>query len=180
MKALNPTELTEDERLNIMFKIVEASGALWHHGISHQDVAPRNVIICGEPYSSPDLRVYLIDFNMAQLDRLTSDYLWKGDMKIPKNRYPLPISPILRWWGGIPNFQSLPGFLAGGPMVWRNGMRVSGIAIMDLLCIFLWFEIVRIHLGRRIVHKRIVSITRSTLRGRRKKRAIPRFELFGE
>ena len=114
MKDLDPTQLTEEERLNIMFKVIEAENTLYHHGISHTDVYPRNVMILSPPHSlsSPDLRVCLIDFNMSTLARLESR-IYEGDNKIPKNRYRLPLSPIFRWWGSMDEFQQygwLPGF----------------------------------------------------------------------
>jgi len=80
MLDIDPTKLSEHERLNILFKAIEAEHTLWLHGITHCDFYPRNIMICGEPFGSPDIRICIIDFNQTRVARFESDYFYKGEI----------------------------------------------------------------------------------------------------
>ncbi|KAF2654342.1 hypothetical protein K491DRAFT_759071 [Lophiostoma macrostomum CBS 122681] len=121
MEDVDATKLTEDEKNNMMIKLVEGESELSFHGIEHNDIAPRNVIIgppvclsgmrseaSRNPPSARDSvdrmklfgssnRVCLIDFNLSTVDRLKSSY----DPLQPHQR----LSPVMRWWSKINEFR---------------------------------------------------------------------------
>ncbi len=51
MLDLDPYQLVEEQKIDAMVKAVEANNALHHHGLSHADFCPRNII-----YSDRDLK----------------------------------------------------------------------------------------------------------------------------
>ncbi|KPM42357.1 hypothetical protein AK830_g4236 [Neonectria ditissima] len=77
------------QRLNILAKAMEIDTTLWHHGIRHRDLAPRNIMLVGENMDIKIPRVVLVDFNQAVcLNRL-------GKPRVTKK---LPVSPRYRYW----------------------------------------------------------------------------------
>ncbi|KAN0073259.1 hypothetical protein V8E54_008479 [Elaphomyces granulatus] len=90
MQDLNPNDLTEEERSNVMVKAVDAESTIAFHGVQHRDFVPRNVICSGNDLLSADLRVSIIDFNVSVVTRLA--YSWT-----PSDNAQLPASPINRW-----------------------------------------------------------------------------------
>ena len=90
----------EEERLDILARIVEAETMLWWYGgVKHGDVAPRNVMISRSGAPNAASRLTLIDFNAAYvahrcergLETIKRLGLGKG----------LPTSPIQRYWPGM-------------------------------------------------------------------------------
>lgn len=92
MAHLNPADLTEEERLNLVFRAMEAHMQILYLGVEHRDVSPRNIMICGKDFSNPEIRVCIIDFNVSTLDQLR--YIFFPPHFRVKNRYRLPLSPI--------------------------------------------------------------------------------------
>lgn len=89
MRDLEPNQLTEEQRSNIMIKVIEAETAFtFRGGVRHRDFAPRNIICSGGDLDSPQLRVTIIDFNIAVIFRLTGGPRMEGN---------LPPSPIEHW-----------------------------------------------------------------------------------
>lgn len=96
MFQLKPDQLSEEERSNIMVKVIEAEVAVAHHGVVQADFAPRNFLCSGNVLKSPNLRVVLFDFDRSTILRL-------GGLRRPDPEK-LPISPIVRNWGGAHEF----------------------------------------------------------------------------
>jgi serine/threonine protein kinase len=96
MQDLDPNDLTEEERSNIMVKAIAAENAIAFHGVQHKDFAPRNVLCSGD-LGSPDLRVTIIDFNVSVVPRLVY-------CQPPNDSHQLPVSPIKRWRRWRPQF----------------------------------------------------------------------------
>ncbi|KAF2763306.1 hypothetical protein EJ05DRAFT_33688 [Pseudovirgaria hyperparasitica] len=88
LHELLPTELSNEQRSNIMVKVIELEAMIEHRGgVSQKDIAPRNFICTGHDYVDPNLRIVLIDFNVSVVRRLA-----------------LPVSPIYRWTANAGDF----------------------------------------------------------------------------
>lgn len=79
----------ESERIDVLAFVIEAEITLFHAGIRHRDIAPRNVMILHSP-----LRVVLIDFNSA----IVLKHYKYGRMYLETIAGTLPISPVERYW----------------------------------------------------------------------------------
>ena len=80
-------ELPQSTRQNVMMKLIEADSAISAQGVSHNDLAPRNVLLGSsdpDQLQSSALRVAIIDFGNARLGHFGP-------------QYDKPVSPILRW-----------------------------------------------------------------------------------
>ena len=100
--------LSQAVRKNIMYKIVDAESRAYALGVSHRDVAPRNIILEVDPshkpsptinnsdnnssLADPALRLRLLDFGTAKLAPFEADVpaLFGG-------QWDKAVSPILRW-----------------------------------------------------------------------------------
>jgi hypothetical protein len=96
MQHLNPNQLIQDQRSNIMVKAIEARLEISFHGVRQRDFAPRNVIVQGD-LMGDDFRVVIIDFNLSVVQRLA------GEPRM-KDLYSKPISPIKWHWGYMNDF----------------------------------------------------------------------------
>lgn len=113
----------EEERLDILARIVESETAVWWYGgVQHGDVAPRNVIISRSGAFNGVSRVTIIDFNAAYvLHHSDRGRRTIADLGLGKG---LPISPIERYWNGS-------AFACGGeygawvPESWGTGGQRS-------------------------------------------------------
>ena len=100
MLNLDPDDLSQAERKNIMRKVIEAEHDVRYAGVRHEDLSPRNIISATSTFCDPDLRVTLIDFGSSTVERI----VWGGP--------PLPQynNPLFRWvaadtwstWGWLP------------------------------------------------------------------------------
>ena len=83
---------TQEQRQNIVARWIDAESAIWCYGISHRDLEPRNIMICGNP-SDESFRLVVFDFGHS---RVIDAPIARGDNGYddPRGR---PISPILRW-----------------------------------------------------------------------------------
>jgi serine/threonine protein kinase len=79
MRDVDVKALTQAHREDVVAKVLEADILLKHNGVCHRDLHPRNVIfslldstgpLSPTDFSSPDLRITIIDSNMAKLSRL--------------------------------------------------------------------------------------------------------------
>lgn len=104
MRNIDPKALTEEERNNIMIHAPEAETQVYHHGVYHRDFHPRNIILSPpQASSSINFRVVLIDFNVAQVERLAG--------RIPsKSQRSKMLSPAYRQWGQLNDFV-VPGWI---------------------------------------------------------------------
>jgi serine/threonine protein kinase len=89
MVEIKPGELSEVERENITFKLIEANIDLHFAGLRHDDLEPRNVILSFPdtispsvgspfdlaPYTNPNLRVCIIDFAMSAVLQIVNGTL---------------------------------------------------------------------------------------------------------
>jgi hypothetical protein len=111
MLKLQGDQLSEEQKSNVMVKAIEAEVAIKHHGVVHQDFAPRNVICSGKDLGSAMLRVVLIDFNRSIILRLAKS------RHIPSK---IPVSPIVQYWAGDHEFDGewLP--CPPGEWLWKH------------------------------------------------------------
>ncbi|MCJ1367075.1 hypothetical protein MMC16_006207 [Acarospora aff. strigata] len=84
--GLSGKQLSQQQRQNIMAKIVDAESLLFGCALSTGDFHPRNILLCGDDLGSASLRVVIIDFGNSVLD-----------YPDPSNDSGLPTSPLLRW-----------------------------------------------------------------------------------
>jgi serine/threonine protein kinase len=103
MLDIKPDDLAQEERDNIMFKLIEADIDLHFAGLRHDDLEPGNVILslpdvasCNvvstsniTPYVGPDLRVCIIDFADSALSEIVIG-------KLPRREY---CNPLFHWPG---------------------------------------------------------------------------------
>jgi tRNA A-37 threonylcarbamoyl transferase component Bud32 len=89
MVEIKPGGLSEVERENTMFKLIEANINLHFAGLRHDDLEPRNVILSlpdaispsvGSPfglapYTNPNLRVCIIDVAMSAVLQIVNEAL---------------------------------------------------------------------------------------------------------
>jgi serine/threonine protein kinase len=122
----------EEERLEILGRVVEVEVALWWcAGVRHNDVSPRNVMISRT--SDNSLRVVLIDFNLAHVD----GYFERGQQSLTRRETDsLPISPIERYWPGS-DFTSRCEFAGWIPESWHENSDVGNAKALEWL-VFRW------------------------------------------
>lgn len=102
MLSMNPALLSQQARDNILVKAIEASTNIKYCGVRHDDVSPRNIIICGSDtdLENPALRICYIDFNQSAVIRIVYD-------RDPLEQYRNPLFSCLReanmWrkWGWL-------------------------------------------------------------------------------
>jgi serine/threonine protein kinase len=71
MLDLDPSDLSQEERENIMRKVIEADYDLRYAGVEHDDLSPRNIMISQvTALSDPDLRVTFVDFGLSLVYRI--------------------------------------------------------------------------------------------------------------
>jgi serine/threonine protein kinase len=102
MYDLDPKPLSEEERNTIITRVLEAEAQVFHHGVCHRDLHPRNIIISPHPSPSdlsvtPEARIVLVDFNIAQVERLA------GGVPSKSVRSKI-VSPAYRQWGHLSEF----------------------------------------------------------------------------
>lgn len=97
MLNVDARKLTKRARVNVMSKVIEAHMDLFIAGVRHYDLAPRNTILTNpssltQPLDleSPDLRAYLIDFNVSTLTRIKFGHRLRRAMH----------NPLYYWLGG--------------------------------------------------------------------------------
>lgn len=86
----------ERARLGAMAQVLEAYSRITFAGVSHGDIAQRNVMVCRGEADDTINRVVLIDFNYAVVTRLDNFELLYGSR--PKGAEK-PENPINHWWG---------------------------------------------------------------------------------
>ena len=87
LRQFDPERCTRDERLNLLSKVMEANIAMHYVGVSHNDLAPRNIFCDRDEIGDPDLKIRIVDFDIARLSR----YLGYEALS---SKQPLPPSPI--------------------------------------------------------------------------------------
>lgn len=89
----------EEERLDILARIIEGEIATWWHGgVRNGDLEPRNVIISRSGPSNAVSRVAIVDFNAAYVLHRCE----RGRRVLERRAMgsKLPISPTERYWSG--------------------------------------------------------------------------------
>jgi serine/threonine protein kinase len=105
MENLNPKRLTKKVRSGILKKVFEAEAELYHAGVSHNDVAPRNIIFIGSDWANLGFQVKFIDFNVAQIVRLDKYQRTRQKQQQLLSKYPgRMLSPIARFWDMVGDF----------------------------------------------------------------------------
>ena len=85
MNTIDPESLSEEERENIMFRLIEAHSDLLFAGLRHDDLEPRNVIISTKDPTTTgsELRVRIVDLARSNVLDL---WLWDES------------NPSFEWW----------------------------------------------------------------------------------
>lgn len=96
MSEIDPRVHPEESRLGAMAQVLEAYSRITFAGVSHGDIAQRNVMVCRGGADNTIDRVVLIDFNYAVVTRLDNFELLYGSR--PKGAEK-PENPINQWWG---------------------------------------------------------------------------------
>ena len=65
MVAVDPYSLPESTRTLILKQCLDAEIRLYHAGVNHGDLSPRNIIVLGLGSDSSDVSVKLVDFDIA-------------------------------------------------------------------------------------------------------------------
>jgi serine/threonine protein kinase len=101
MLQLDPDDLSERERENIMRKVIEADYDLREAGVLHEDVSPRNIMISqASSFSDPDLRVTFVDYGSSTVYRICYD-----GPTLPEYQNPLfewTAASMWSSWGWLP------------------------------------------------------------------------------
>ncbi|KAK4194538.1 hypothetical protein QBC40DRAFT_238416 [Triangularia verruculosa] len=123
----------ESVRLHVLRQLVETEILLWWEvGLTHQDFAPRNVMI------REDNSVVVIDFYQVRI----TTYLKNSDGKTPKERADdpkLPVSPIETYWPFRPSWSFfLVENAAGG--CWGTGYFNGGMEMTAEWLIETWSD----------------------------------------
>lgn len=96
MSEVDPLLYSEEVRLGVMAEVLEAYSHITFAGVSHGDIAQRNVMICRGEAAETIVRVVLIDFNYAVVSRLDNFELLYSRRPKGGDR---PDNPINQWWG---------------------------------------------------------------------------------
>ncbi|KAM5446380.1 hypothetical protein MaudCBS49596_006639 [Microsporum audouinii] len=91
MRKLDPKDVSQQQRQQIMKGIIDAETAVFTRGMLHCDTFPRNIIINSDPGSNR--RVVLIDFDLS---RPVLEPFVPAEL-ISLICLPGPASPLLRW-----------------------------------------------------------------------------------
>ncbi|KAM5441981.1 hypothetical protein MferCBS31731_002810 [Microsporum ferrugineum] len=91
MRKLDPKDMSQQQRQQIMKRIIDAETAVFTRGMLHCDTFPRNIIINSDPGSNR--RVVLIDFDLS---RPVLEPFVPAEL-ISLICLPGPASPLLRW-----------------------------------------------------------------------------------
>ena len=67
MASIDPHTLSEPARSAILKQCINAEIRILHTGLAHRDLAPRNIILVGTDYKTPNLQVKVIDFDFCEL-----------------------------------------------------------------------------------------------------------------
>jgi catechol 2,3-dioxygenase-like lactoylglutathione lyase family enzyme len=96
MLDINIARMSEPKRLDVIARVIEAESRLRHIGLDQNDVAQRNVILCGYDSSPEEMveRVCLIDFNIAVITERSRTSVEYGGWEQTR----LPCSPADAWW----------------------------------------------------------------------------------
>ncbi|KAF7557076.1 hypothetical protein G7Z17_g891 [Cylindrodendrum hubeiense] len=107
-------------RLDIFAATMELYSRLRFHGVSHQDLSPRNVMLIGSDISSQMPRVILIDFNRSVVTT-------RPNSKIPNFDKALPINPITYLWLSydLEFHQWIPEPHRSRDQVWKGWLKMT-------------------------------------------------------
>lgn len=122
-KAVNPQLLPKEaDRLEVMARIIEAATLLSHAGITHKDIAPRNIMLL--PRASNPARIVIIDFGWSVVKKLHPYLSLRPEGERPE-------SPIERFW----SYPLYSEFFYWFPQSWvENGFPLSRDKAREWLC----------------------------------------------
>lgn len=102
MQYVDPYETRRRVRSRILKKVLHAEAVTFDAGVRHRDCHPRNVILLGSAYDAPDLKVKIIDFNIAGVLELEGNVGRLNKLKQPWSGK--IFSPIVRHSSSVVNF----------------------------------------------------------------------------
>ena len=98
MQSVDPRSLTRKVRTCIVKEILRADAILAHAGVEHNDMYPRNIMIVGSDYLTPQLDIKILDFGISNVLRLQKTDTADKIAEVLRHRYPGKIrSPIDKW-----------------------------------------------------------------------------------
>ena len=95
LDTLDPKLHTQEERLRVLALAMEAEVQLHFKGVTHDDIAPRNIICSSRNLLADDLRVRIIDFGFVTVLPLLG-------RDAPCQSEELPQSPLQWFWNSRP------------------------------------------------------------------------------
>ncbi|KAH6621878.1 hypothetical protein C7974DRAFT_313983, partial [Boeremia exigua] len=110
MVNLDPYRLSEYVRWEILKQCIEAEIRMLYTGLDHSDFVPRNIIILGSDYHTPQLQVKVVDFEFCRLlahPGYSNRKLGQRRMLAFKNMAPRVANPVQRYCGGLAAFADL-------------------------------------------------------------------------
>lgn len=99
MSDMDPPPYSEEVRLEVLARTLEAFNRIHAAGVIHRDIAQRNVMICDGQTATGIDRIVIIDFNFAVVTRLAEWSRRHKGQSLPEK----PRNPIDDWWdcGGL-------------------------------------------------------------------------------
>lgn len=127
MEATNAHKLSEHALRVILKQCLDAQMRILHAGVNHGDFYPRNIMILGIDFSTPDVQVKLIDFDVSEVynhPNYADQEFVRFRKKFTEKWSPRVASPIKRFFGHMMDF-SCNGWCPGGfdgaeNWLWQN------------------------------------------------------------
>ena len=107
MAAIDPHTLSEPARSTILKQCINAEIRILHTGVAHRDLAPRNIILMGTDYKTPNIQVKVIDFNVCELfahPTYTDQEYVRRENEFYARWAPKLVSPVKRYFCSLDDF----------------------------------------------------------------------------
>jgi hypothetical protein len=121
MTKKDPHTLSECARLVILAQCIDAEIRLLNTGLNHMDFVPRNIILQGCDYQTPNIQVKVIDFDWCDL-LLHPNYFdpnFAQDWMKSKTIWALLLPNPVKRWTNLRNYAQL-GWCSQNRSEWRN------------------------------------------------------------
>jgi hypothetical protein len=133
MRSIKARSLSTRVRSSILKLRVDAEMRLYHAEVGHHDFCPRDIILIGHDYETPDVQLKIIDFGSSTVYE-HPQYAHRGRRKDPKSnekQYTAKqLSPLVRNSGQIVDFSHL-GWCPGGDS-WAQSNGSGSIIVTTL------------------------------------------------
>jgi hypothetical protein len=105
MSSISPEHLPQQTRSSILQKILEAETVLYHAGVHHRDISPRNIIVLSpSPYF--DTQLVIIDFNVSNVLQLSTRCHGNLHLAQVEKKWPSKMMGLItRFWDGLQEFE---------------------------------------------------------------------------